>query len=94
MIPTYTEEQIFEAIQKEGLAPCAYGYKTPYCIYVFNYGKEKKEVWKNLPTPLHGFERAFWDNNVIELVDYYLLSTYSKNDIESIEFEMKINNLI
>lgn len=94
MIPTYTEEQIFEAIQKEDLAPCAYGYKTPYCIYIFTDGKEKEEVWENLPTPLHGFEPASWNNNLIDMVDYYLLSTYSENDIKSIEFELKRDKLI
>lgn len=73
-IPTYSEEEILQAIQDEGLAREAYGYKCPGCIFIFSEGKEKDEIWDKYPTPLHGYELAHWDANTIEPVDYYIIS--------------------
>ena len=65
-IPIYSENVILEAIEKEGLAVCAYGYKTPFCIFIFTEGMENDEIWEKLPTPLTGFENAHYDMNTLD----------------------------
>lgn len=83
MIPIYEESQILEAIKEEGLVRNAYGYKTSKCIYIYTEGKEKKDIWKDLKTPLHGFEPSHYDSNQLEPVDYYLLLGYERvNELE------------
>ena len=77
MVPTYTEEQILDAIKEEGLVPHAWGYKTKGCIYVFEDAMEKNEVWDKLPTPVRGFEQAAHDHNVLEPVRYFIVRKFN-----------------
>jgi hypothetical protein len=77
MVPTYTEEQILNAIKKEGLLPHAWGYKTKGCIFVFEDAMEKNEVWDELPTPVRGFEQAAHDHNVLEPVRYFIIGKFN-----------------
>lgn len=72
-IPIYDENVILEAIEKEGLAVCAYGYKTPFCIFIFTEGMENDEIWEKLPTPLTGFENTHYDMNTLEPVKYFMI---------------------
>ena len=72
-IPIYDENVILEAIKEEGLAVCAYGYKTPFCIFIFTEGMEKDEIWEKFPTPLTGFENAPYDMNTLEPVKYFMI---------------------
>lgn len=72
-ITIYDENVILEAIEKEGLAVWAYGYKTPFCIFIFTEGMEKDEIWEKLPTPLTGFENAHYDMNTLEPVKYFMI---------------------
>lgn len=76
MVPTYTEEQILNAIREEGLVPEAWGYKTRGCIFVFEDAMEKNEVWDKMPTPLIGFEQAAHDHNVLEPVRYFIIGKF------------------
>lgn len=72
-IPIYNEDTILEAIEEEGLAGCAYGYKTPFCIFIFIEGMEKDEIWEKFPTPLIGLENAHYDMNTLEPVKYFMI---------------------
>ena len=69
----YKEEQILDAIEKEGLAPCAWGFKTPRVIFIYSEGQEKDDVWKDLKPSLKGFEPAHWDANILAPVNYYFI---------------------
>ena len=82
MVPTYTEEQILDAIKKEGLVPAAWGYKTKGCIFVFEDAMEKDEVWDKLPTPVRGFEQAAHDCNVLEPVRYFIVRKFDNGLFE------------
>lgn len=77
MVPTYTEEQILDAIKEEGLVPAAWDYKTKGCIFVFEDAMEKNEVWDKLPTPVRGFEQAAHDRNVLEPVRYFIIGKFN-----------------
>jgi len=79
MIPTYNEQDIIKAIEDEGLVDSAWGYKTPACIWIYTDGMEKDEIWEKYPTPLLGFEQAFWKKNCLEPAAYFLLQGYSGN---------------
>lgn len=79
MVPTYTEEQILNAIKEEGLVPHAWGYKTKGCIFVFEDAMEKNEVWDKLPTPVRGFEQAAHDHNVLEPVRYFIIGKFNNS---------------
>lgn len=78
-IPIYKESDILEAIRKEGLVSDCWGYKTPYCIWIFTEGMEKDEIWNKYPTPLCGFEIAHWNSSCIETASYFLLEGYTGN---------------
>lgn len=78
-IPVYKEQDIINAIRKEGLISDCWGYKTAYCIWVFTEGMEKEEIWEKYPTPLTGFEQAHWNPHCIETATYFLLEGYSGN---------------
>lgn len=73
-VPKYDPCDIFDAIQKEGLCAYCYGFKTPTCIWVYIDGMEKEEVWDKFPPSLKGYEQAFWDNNKLEEVAYFMLT--------------------
>ena len=73
-VPTYNEETIREAIEKEGLCADAWGYKTKGCIFVFEDGMENNEVWDKVTTPLRGFEQAHYNRNILEPVRYFIIS--------------------
>lgn len=77
MVPTYNEEQILDAIKKEGLFPGAWGYKTKGCIFVFEDAMEKNEIWDKIPTPVRGFEQAAHDRNVLEPVRYFIVGGFN-----------------
>lgn len=79
MVPTYTEEQILNAIKEEGLVPHAWGYKTKGCIFVFEDAMEKDKVWDKLPTPVKGFEQAAHDHNVLEPVRYFIIGKFNNS---------------
>lgn len=79
MVPTYTEEQILNAIKEEGLVPHAWGYKTKGCIFVFEDAMEKNEVWDKIPTPVRGFEQAAHDHNVLEHVRYFIIGKFNNS---------------
>lgn len=72
-IPIYNENAILEAIEEERLATCAYGYKTPFCIFIFTESMEKDEIWEKFPTPLTGFENGHYDMNTLEPVKYFMI---------------------
>lgn len=71
--PKYNPEDILKAIKAEGLCVYCYGYKTPTCIWIVTNGMEKDEIWDKFPSPLKGYEQAFWDNNKLMEVTYFLL---------------------
>ena len=71
--PVYNEGDILDAIEKEGLAPCAWSYKTPRVIFIYSEGQEKDDVWKELKPSLKGFEPAHWDANILAPVNYYFI---------------------
>lgn len=73
MIPLYNHEALLDAIKEEGLSYESWGYKTPYCIWIYTDGMEKKEIWDKFPSPLTGYEQANWDRNCIERVTYFLI---------------------
>lgn len=73
-IPKYPEKEILDAIQKEGLAPSAYGYKTPYYMYIYKDGMEKNEIWNKYPSPLSGYEPAPHNMNTLSPVIYYAIT--------------------
>ena len=78
-IPLYKKEDIIKAIEDEGLVSEAWGFKTPYCIWIYHEGMENNEIWDKFPTPLRGFEKAFWDADCIETSVYFLLEGYKGN---------------
>ena len=69
----YDGRDILDAINQEGLCSYCYGFKTPTCIWVATAGMEKDEIWDKFPSPLMGYEQAFWDNNKLMEVTYFLL---------------------
>ena len=73
-IPKYPEKEILDAIQKEGLTPSAYGYKTPYYMYIYKDGMEKNEIWNKYPSPLSGYEPAPHNMNTLSPVIYYAIT--------------------
>lgn len=79
MIPIYKEKEILDAINQEGLVSEAWGYETPYCIWIFNDGMEKEEIWEKYHSPLNGFKPSLWDSGIIEDVTYFILEGYSGN---------------
>ena len=73
-VPVYPENEILEAIEKEGLVAYAWGYKTPTCIWVYVDGQEKDEVWKDIKPSLTGVEPYHqYDCNALEFVNYYIV---------------------
>lgn len=73
-VPFYTEKEILEAIEKEGLVAYAWGYKTPKCIWIYVDGQELEDVWKDIKPSLTGIEPCYyWDSNKLEKVNYYML---------------------
>ena len=71
--PKYNPEDILKAIKSEGLCSYCYGFKTPTCIWIYTEGMEKDEIWDKFTSPLKGYEQAFWDNNKLIEVTYFLL---------------------
>ena len=87
-IPLYKREDILKAIEKEGLVREAWGNKTDFCIFVFTSGMEKEDIWKEFPTPLHGFERAHWNSRCIEPATYFLIEGY-KGNLNRLSYEIE-----
>lgn len=73
-VPVYNEQEILDAIKKEGLGNDAWGYKTPSCIWVYVDGQENEDVWKDIKPSLTGIEPSYYyDSNKIEFVNYYII---------------------
>lgn len=78
-VPTYTEKEILEAIEKENLVAYAWGYKTPKCIWVYEDGQINHELWDKIKPSMKGIEPCyFYDANKLQKVNYYMLED---NDI-------------
>jgi hypothetical protein len=78
-VPVYTEKEILEAIEKEGLVGYAWGFKTPKCVWVYVDGQENNEIWDKIKPSMNGIEPCnFYDSNKLQKVNYYMLED---NDI-------------
>ena len=76
-IPVYKKEVILDAIKREGLVDEAWGYETEYCIWIYTAGMEKRNIWKEFPTPLHGYKcAAYYDSKQVDEVTYFILEDY------------------
>ena len=77
-VPVYTQEEILDAIRREGLSDDAWGYKGVgyVCIWVYRDAQENDDVWRNIHPSLTGIESAFYDGRKLEKVNYYILDTY------------------
>ena len=72
-VPIYKENDILKAIQEEGLSSNAYGYKTPFCIFIYTDAMENNKIWDKYPTPLYGLEQADWNRNTLDTVKYFMI---------------------
>jgi hypothetical protein len=73
-VSVYSEHEILQAIEKEGLVDYAWGYKTPTCIWVFVDAQENEDVWKNITPAFTGVEPCYYyDSNELEFVNYYII---------------------
>ena len=77
-VPVYTQEEILDAIEKEGLADEGWSYKGSgyFCIWVYADAQENEEVWKDIKPSFTGIEPAWYDHKQLEKVNYYILDTY------------------
>lgn len=92
MIPIYNQEVLLDAINEEGLCNNSWGYKTPYCIWIFTDGMEKKEIWDKFPSPLTGYEQASWDRNCIERVTYFLIRVSYYGNLRRLNYQVENPN--